>query len=163
MTFLSEEIQNILVQAAENIVNKAKGKLDDGKLKSSLKSKEGDSSVQIIMEEYGLFQDKGVTGANKAGFKGKKKKIHKSEGKFKFKGNKKAIGGSKSIDKFINEKGISSNFHTKDQLNFLIRRSIYQHGVKPTLFLTKPYEEYKDEILEEFHRLHEQIIKDIDG
>jgi hypothetical protein len=163
MSFLSEEIQKILAQAAENVVNRAKQNLDNGELKNSIKYTEGDSSIQIIMEEYGLFQDKGVTGANKSDFNGKKKQLYKSEGNFKFSGNKKAIGGKKSIDQFITEKGISSKFYSKDQLNFLIRRSIYQHGIKPSLFLTKPYEKYREEIIEEFNKLHEQIIKDIDN
>lgn len=164
MNFLTEEVQRILVQAAENIVNEAKGNLDDGDLKNSVSYEtNGPNEVQIIMNDYGVFKDKGVTGANKSDFKGKRKAINKSVSNFKFSGSKEAIGGSKAIDKFISRKGISSNLISKDSLNFLIRRSIYQHGIKPTLFLTKPYEKYREEIIEEFHRLHEAIKKDIDG
>lgn len=164
MNFLTDEIQRILVQAAENIVKEAKGNLDDGDLKNSVSYEtNGPNEVQIIMNDYGVFKDKGVTGANKSDFKGKKKTINKSVSNFKFSGSKEAIGGSKAIDKFMSRNGISSNLISKDSLNFLIRRSIYQHGIKPTLFLTKPYEKYREEIIEEFHRLHEAIKKDIDG
>jgi hypothetical protein len=164
VNFLTDEIQRILVQAAENIVKEAKGNLDDGDLKSSVDyEKRGTNEVDIIMNDYGIFKDKGVTGANRSDFKGKKKTINKSVSNFKFSGSKRAIGGKATIDKFMSRKGISSNLMTKDSLNFLIRRSIYQHGIKPTLFLTKPYEKYREEIIEEFHRLHEAIKKDIDG
>ena len=161
MNFLNEELQSILVQAAENIVKEAKSKQDDGKLKKSIHTKEGDLSIQIIMEDYGLFQDKGVSGANKGSYKGNRKTIHKSKGNFKFSGAFKAIGGKKAIDRFMKREGISSNFMDNDSLNYLIRRSIYQHGIKPTLFLTKPYEKYREQIIEEFNRLHEIIKKDI--
>lgn len=163
MNFLDKEIQSILARAARNVIEKAKANLKDGELKRSIKSDQDGSNIQIIMNEYGIYKDKGVTGANKANFKGKKKKIHKSKGKFKFSGSKQAIGGSKSIDKFISKRGISSRFHSKKQLNFLIRRSVYQHGIKPSLFLTKPFEEYREEIIEEFHTLHEAIKKDINN
>jgi len=162
--FLTDKIQEILVQAANNIVSKAKDNLDDGNLKNSLKyNNTSSTSVDIIMNEYGIFKDKGVTGANRSDFKGKRKQINKSTAGFKFSGAKKAIGGSKAIDKFIKRKGISSKLYDKDTLNFLIRRSVYQHGIKPTMFLTKPFETYREDIIEEFHRLHEEIKKDIDG
>jgi len=163
MNFLSKEVQSILIQAAENIVEGAKANLDTGDLQKSLRYNEIDNGVQIVMEQYGLFKDKGVTGANKSDFKGRRKKINKSVSNFKFSGSKKTIGGSASIDKFMKRKGISSSIISKESLNYLIRRSVYQHGIKPTLFLTKPYEKYREEIIEEFHKLHEAIKLDING
>lgn len=163
MNFLSKEVQSILVQAAKNIVLEAQSNLENGDLRNSLKYKERDGSIDIIMNEYGIYQDKGVSGANKSDFEGRKKKVHQSTSTFKFSGAFKAIGGSSSIAKFIKRKGISSNLYDKGTLNFLIRRSIYQHGIKPTLFLTKPYEKYREQIIEEFNNLHEQIKKDIDN
>jgi hypothetical protein len=163
MNFLSEEVMRLLVQAAENIVKEAQANLEDGTLKSSIDYRIGDDNIQIVMEEYGIFKDKGVTGANKSDFKGKKKPIHESTADFKFSGSKSAIGGSESIDKFMKKRRISSNLISDESLNYLIRRSIYQHGIKPSLFLTKPYEKYREDIIEEFKRLHKVIKKDIDG
>ena len=78
MSFLDKRIQQILVQAAQNIINAAKKNLEDGALKKSLRYEEKDGTIEVIMQDYGLFQDKGVTGANHSDFKGKKKPIHKS-------------------------------------------------------------------------------------
>ena len=152
-----------MVRAAENIVREAQANLDDGDLKKSIRQEVNEDGIQIIMNEYGLYQDKGVSGANKSTFEGKRKTIHKSKSNFKFSGAFQAIGGSSSIAKFMKRKGISSNLYDDKTLNYLIRRSIYQHGIKPTLFLTKPYEKYREQIIEECERLHEIIKKDIDG
>lgn len=157
MSFLTKRVQDILAKAASNIIDKAKANLKDGSLKKSLKAKEGRGSIQIIMNEYGVFKDRGVTGANNSDFKGKNKKIYKSKDNYSFKKSSKAIGGIKQMDKWMSKKGINASKNT----NFLIRRSIHQHGIKPSLFLTKPFEKYHEEIREEFNNLHKEIIKDI--
>ena len=166
MSFLSKRIQTILVKAANNIIEAAKKNLEDGQLKDSLTYKDNKGTIQIIMEDYGVFQDRGVTGSNHSDFKGKKKTVHKSLDKFKFKS--KAIGGSKSIDKWMYKKGIQGRdkqgrFIKRSATNFLIRRSIAQHGIKPSLFLTRPYEKYSEEIINEFNNLGGDITNDING
>ena len=174
MSFLDRSVQQILVQAAENIINAARKNLEDGALKNSLRYQEKDGTIEVIMQDYGLFQDKGVTGANHSDFKGKKKPIHKSINKPKpFKFTKKAIGSKdgkveKSIDKWMYKKGIqgrdkTGKFIKRKSTNFLIRRSIAQHGIKPSLFLTRPYQKYSQQIITEFNNLSKDIIKDIDG
>tara|TARA_R110002050_G_scaffold10018_3_gene34895 strand:+ start:132 stop:611 length:480 start_codon:yes stop_codon:yes gene_type:complete len=156
MNFLTKRVQDILAKAANNVIEAAKANLKDGSLKKSLKAKKRKGSVEIIMADYGVFQDRGVDGANNSDFKGKKKQIHKSKDNYSFKGTK-AIGGVKQIDRWMSKKGIGGDKNA----NFLIRRSIAQHGIKPSLFLTKPFEKYHDMIREEFHNLHKEIIKDI--
>ena len=163
MHFLDKKVQEILVQAAKNIIEKAQDNLKEGLLKRSLRYEENVGSVDLIMEEYGVFKDKGVTGAGRSDFRGKKKKIHQSKGGFKFNSSKQSIGGEASINSWMKRRGISSSLITQKSLNFLIRRSIHQHGIRPSLFLTKPYEHYTEEIIEEFNNLHEAITKDIDG
>lgn len=156
MSFLDKKVQDVLVKAANNVIEEARSNLKDGPLKKSLKYKEKKGTIEIIMEEYGVFYDKGVSGANNSNFKGKKKQVHKSKDKFSFKGSK-AIGGIKSIDRWMSRKGIAGG----KEANFLIRRSIAQHGIKPSLFLTKPYEKYLDKISAEFLNLAPEIVKDI--
>jgi hypothetical protein len=157
MSFLQNKVQDILAKAAKNVIEEAKANLKDGSLKRSLKAKEGRGSVEIIMNEYGVFKDKGVSGANNSNFKGKKKTIYKSKDNYAFKKSSKAIGGIKQMDRWMSNNGIKASKNT----NFLIRRSIHQHGIKPSLFLTKPYEKYRDKIKEEFMNLHKEITKDI--
>ena len=171
MGFLDRRIQQILVQAASNIINAAKKNLEDGALKSSIKYQEKDGSIEVIMQDYGVFQDRGVTGANHSDFNGKRKPINKSLDNYKF--TKKAIGSKdgsveKGIDKWMYKKGIQGRdkkgrFISRKSTNFLIRRSIAQHGIKPSLFLTRPYQKYSQQIINEFNYLNGDIIKDIDG
>jgi hypothetical protein len=167
MARLYKRIDNILATAAENVIRRAKANLEDGELKNSLRYEpKGSGSIKIIMEDYGIFKDKGVTGASHSDFKGKRKKINKSVGGFKF--NKKVIKGEKSIDRWMYKKGIqgrdkAGRFIKRSSTNFLIRRSIAQHGIKPSLFLTKPYERFLTEIKQEFNNLGRDLIKDING
>lgn len=165
MGFLDKRIREILVQAAENIIREAKNNLEDGALKKSIKAKSKGNSIDIIMEDYGVFQDRGVTGRNSSDFEGKRKDVHKSLDNYKFKS--KVIGGEKLIDKWMYKKAIaprnekSGRFIKRKTVNFLIRRSIAQHGIKPSLFLTRPYEKYRKQIFNEFNNLGGDINNEI--
>lgn len=87
----------------------------------------------FTMEEYGVFQDKGVSG--------KKKKYNT---KFGFKDK---MPPREPILKWIkarrlnlrDDKGRFSK-GGQNSLAFLIQRSIYNKGIKPSLFFTKPFE-----------------------
>ena len=156
MSFLEKKVQDVLVKAANKIIEEARANLKDGPLKKSLKFKEDKGSIEFIMNEYGVFKDQGVTGNNDSNFKGKKKQVHKSKKNFSFSGTK-AIGGIKSLNRWMSRNGIGGDKTT----NFLIRRSVAQHGIKPSLFLTKPYEKYQEKISAEFKNLAHEIVKDI--
>ena len=169
MTFLEQAVQDILVEAADNIIREAKANLKDGPLKKSLKAKlnQDDNSLEIIMAKYGVFQDKGVTGANHSNFKGKKKEMFKSKEGYAFKSNKRMIGGSENILKWMKKNKIkgrdkkTGRYIKQETVGFMIRRSIHHHGIKPSLFLTKPYEKYMELIKQEFNNLTAEITKDI--
>jgi hypothetical protein len=83
------------------------------------------------MEEYGLFQDKGVSG---------KRKKYKTPYTYKSK-----MPPPKKLDKWIVRKGIAprnekGQLMTRKSLQFVIARGIYINGIKPSLFFTKPFE-----------------------
>jgi len=109
-------------------------------------------SLAFIMEDYGSFVDKGV--------RGKKTSSKAPRSPFKFgTGSGKKGGLTKSIATWIKRKGIKGRgkdgrFITDKSLTFLISRSIYQHGIKPSLFFTKPFEKYftglPDELVEAY-------------
>ena len=172
MNFLDKKVEQILIRAAQNIVDEAKSNLENGALKKSIRMKPSKNSIKIIMEDYGVFQDRGVSGANHSDFKGKRKTINKSLDNFKFKS--KAIGSKdgkveNNIDKWMYKKGIqprdkkSGRFVSRKSTNYLIRRSIAQHGIKPSLFLTTPYKKYSQRIINEFNRLSRDINNNING
>jgi hypothetical protein len=61
------------------------------------------------------------------------------------------------LDKWIIKKGIAprgegGKFVTRKQLQFAIARKIYNYGIKPSLFFTKPFEK-------EFKKLDKDIVK----
>ena len=168
MNFLDKRVNEILAKAAENIIAEAKANLKDGTLKNSLRAEEGDdNSIEIIMAKYGVFQDKGVTGANHSNFKGKKKEMFKSLAGYKFNPSNRMIGGSENILKWMKKNKIkgrdkkTGRYIKQETASFMIRRSIHHHGIKPSLFLTTPYEKYMELIKKEFLNLHNEIIKDI--
>ncbi len=137
-----ENVQEILNDFKANVIREAKKNLSaqstSGKLKNSLKGyvKESKNSIQVSfeMEEYGFFQDRGVKG----------KKSGKSLDGYKYT-NK--MPPPKAFDKWAVRKGIAprdknGKFIKRKSLNFLIARSIFNKGIKPTLFFTKPFEKY---------------------
>ena len=115
-----------------------------------------EESVKVIMNQYGNFIDKGVSGKGASDFKGKKKTIHRSTAGYKFGSNRfkgKGADWKKKIDKWMYSKGIQGRskkgkFIKRESTNFLIRRSIYQHGIKGTLFASKAYEGFQQELKE---------------
>ena len=112
------------------------------------------------MADYGVFQDRGVRGANAyyadANTSG-------SPYAFKSKGGKRGLKGMpppKAFDKWIVRKGIkgsrdkSGKFIPRKTLQFLIAKSIFDKGIKASMFFTKPFEaafkRLPDEILEAY-------------
>ena len=137
-----ENVQEILDEFKANVISEAKRNLSaqntSGKLKDSLKGyvKESKNSIQVSfeMEDYGFYQDRGVKG----------KKGGKSLDGYKYT-NK--MPPPKAFDKWTVRKGIAprdkeGRFIKRKSLNFLIARSIFNKGIKPTLFFTKPFEKY---------------------
>jgi hypothetical protein len=100
-------------------------------LKGEYKLMANSFSLYFSMEDYGTFQDKGVNG---------KRSVYTTAYKF---GTK--MPPPKALDKWIVRKGIApkdkqGRFISRKSLQFLIARSIYFNGIKPSLFFTKPFE-----------------------
>jgi hypothetical protein len=137
-----ENVQAILDEFKANVISEAKRNLSaqntSGRLKDSLKGyvKESKNSIQVSfeMEDYGFYQDRGVKG--KKGGKSLDGYIYTNK-----------MPPPKAFDKWTVRKGIAprdkeGRFIKRKSLNFLIARSIFNKGIKPTLFFTKPFEKY---------------------
>jgi len=92
------------------------------------------------MADYGAFVDKGV--------KGKTSSNKAPNSPFKFgSGTGKKGGLTKGINQWVKQKGFqfrdrkSGRFLSYDSTAYLITRSIFHKGIKPSLFFTKPFEE----------------------
>lgn len=108
----------------------ASGKLSRS-INSDLKVNNNSFSLQFLMEEYGIYQDKGVSGV--------KKKYNTP-----FAYTTKQPPANK-LDKWTIKRGIAprnnkGQFISRKGLNFIIARSIFEKGIKPSLFFTKPFE-----------------------
>ena len=100
-------------------------------------------SLYFEMEEHGLYQDKGV--------KGKTSSSKAPASPFKFgSGTGKKGGLTQGIQKWVKGKRFQfrnkqGKFLSYDSTAFLITRSIYNKGLKPSLFFTRPFEKaFKD-------------------
>ena len=108
-------------------------------LDSDVKVSKNSFQLSFIMEEYGVYQDKGV--------KGKSSSSKAPNSPFKFgTGTGRKGGLSEGINKWVKRKRFqfrdkkSGKFLSYDSTAFLISRSIYQKGIAPSLFFTKPFE-----------------------
>lgn len=122
------------------------------------------------MEEYGEYQDKGV--------RGKTSSAKAPNSPFKFGSGKGKEGGlTAEIKKWVKKRGIQfknkkdqdkgvrvkGRFLSYDETASLIIRSIYNKGIKPTSFFTRPFElafaKLPDEIIEAYGLDVESYLK----
>lgn len=107
-------------------------------IKGNVKAMPNSISVEFTMEDYGIFQDAGVSGT---------KKKYNTPYSYKSKGGKNGLKGMpppKAFDKWLVRKGIAprknGKFASRKSLAFLIARSVFRNGIKPSLFFTRPFE-----------------------
>jgi len=138
-----KEINNALNKFAKEVIKQSRSNLtrkDKNYTKSlydSLKSEvevfPNSFSLSFLMDEYGIYQDKGVSGTER-----------KFNTKFSYKNKMPPIKPLADWAKFRrirlrNKKGQFSkgNYNT---IGFLIARKIFKEGIKPSLFFTRPFE-----------------------
>lgn len=154
--FDPEYLKEALGRFADGVVDKAQRNLTSqrrnvsGTLRDSIdynlkESASGDSfSLDFLMEKYGMFIDEGVSGI---------KKKYNTPYSYKSKMPPRGV-----IDKWVVRKRLSGirddkgRFISRKSLVYLIQRSIYQKGIKPSYFFTKAFKL-------EFKRLPQDIQK----
>ena len=145
-----EAFKKFVIQQSRSRLTKSRKNVSKelyNSLKGIVKVMPNSLSLDFEMEDYGVFQDKGVSGSKKKyntpysyttkmppvkplakWAKSKNLRLRSDDGKFK-KGSYNTIG-------------------------FLIARSIYKKGIKPSLFFTKPFEQafkkLPNELIEQF-------------
>ena len=151
---ISTELNNfakyVVKQARTNLTKGSKpfgSHNDTKKLYDSLKYQTNVSKnsfqLSFIMEEYGLYQDKGVSGV---------KKKYNTPYSYKDK-----MPNPTKLDKWIVRKGLAlrdkkGKFISRKGLQFIIARGIFMNGIKPSLFFTKPFRKA-------FSNLDKDIVK----
>jgi hypothetical protein len=91
-------------------------------------------AVMFEMEDYGVFQDKGVSGTEK-------KYNTPYSYKSKMPPLKPLADWAKSRNIRLRDEKGKFKKGSYNTIGFLIARSIYRKGIKPSLFFTKPFEQ----------------------
>tara|TARA_R100000030_G_scaffold19929_1_gene14240 strand:- start:496 stop:996 length:501 start_codon:yes stop_codon:yes gene_type:complete len=160
-----QDTRDILNSFAKYVIQQSRSNLTKGKknvskaLYNSLDYKIlSDNSgfiLQFLMEEYGAYQDQGVSGTKK-----------KYNTPFKYT-NKRPP--SSAFDKWSVRKGIAprqegGRFAKRKGLNFAIAKTIFEQGIRPSLFFTKPFEKrfetLPNELIAAFVNDAEKTIED---
>jgi len=123
----------VVKQARANLTRagkKSSGALYDS-IDGEVKAMPNSIGIYFDMEEYGAYQDKGVNGKFSA---------YATAYSYKSK-----MPPPSKLDKWIVRKGIAprdekGKLLPRKSLQFLIARSIFLKGIKPTLFFTKAFE-----------------------
>lgn len=136
---------HVVKEARKNLTNKQKN-ASKGLYKSiygDVKAMPNSIFIEFGMNQYGTFQDLGVSGKQK-----------KYDTPFSYKSKRPP---SKPFEQWAKQKGIvprgkDGKFISYKSLGFLIARSLFNNGIKPSLFFTKPFEAA-------FKNLPEETIK----
>lgn len=137
-----KRFRDYVIQQSRSNLTKG-GKNVSKKLYNSIKGEIlVDSNYTLLgftMDDYGAYQDKGV--------KGKFKSNKAPDSPYKFGSGTGRKGGlTEGIEKWVKTKGIqfrdkkSGKYITYKSTAFIITRSIFATGLKPSLFFTKPFE-----------------------
>ncbi len=162
-------LKPILEQFGEYVVSQSRLNLTKGGYKNKGQNASGSLSkslafevmpngknwvVEFIMQYYGQFVDKGVSGT---------KVRRNTPYRFRSKGGKQGLKGMpppSAFDQWRIRKGIAprddkGRFLPRKAANFAIARSIFEKGIKPSLFFTTPFnkafEDLNQTILDDFN------------
>ena len=157
-------VKDELNRFAKYVISQSRANLTRGKknsskdlynsLDSEVKVSKNSFELSFLMEEYGVFQDKGVSGV---------KKKYSTPYSYTTK-----MPPPSKMDKWIVKKGIAprdknGKFISRKSLQFMIARSIFNNGIKPSLFFTKPFEKaFKNlnkDLVEAYKLDVEQLMK----
>ena len=160
-----KNVQQELNRFSKYVIQQSRTNLTKGKKNSSkdlynsldydLTVSPNSFALSFLMEEYGIYQDKGVSG----------KKV-KYNTPFSYKDK---MPPPSKLDKWIVRKGLKGirdkkgKFISRKSLQFMIARGIFNNGIKPSLFFTKPFKKAFDnlpkEIVEAYKLDVEELIK----
>jgi hypothetical protein len=125
----------VINESKQNLrkIGKGGGTLENSIEGTEVKVTDRSLEFEIKMADYGVFQDKGVSGI---------KKKYNTPYSYTTK-----MPPPSKLDKWTVKKGIAprddkGKFISRKSLQFAIARSIFYKGIKPSLFFTKPFQKY---------------------
>jgi hypothetical protein len=125
----------VINESKQNLrkIGKGGGTLENSIEGTEVKVTDRSLEFEIKMADYGVFQDKGVSGV---------KQKYNTPYSYTTK-----MPPPSKLDKWTVKKGIAprddkGRFISRKSLQFAIARSIFYKGIKPSLFFTKPFQKY---------------------
>ena len=124
----------VVQQARTNLTKKKMNVSKDlyNSLSYELQEVEGNLILSIGMDEYGKYQDKGVSGT---------KKKYNTPYKYTNK-----MPPTKAFSQWVVRKGLegtrdkkTGRFLSRKSLQYAVAKNIFKYGIKPTMFFTKPF------------------------
>ena len=131
--FVIQQARTRLTKSKKNVSKKLNNSLD-----YNINATSDSISVVFEMEDYGKFQDLGVSG---------KKTKYNTPYSYKSK-----MPPAKAFSQWVVRKGLDGvrdkkgRFIKRKSMQYLIARSIYEHGIKPSMFFTKPFNQAFDKL-----------------
>lgn len=138
--FVIQQSRSRLTKGRKNVNKKLYNSID-GEVKVNPNS----FSLSFFMEDYGVFQDKGVSGT---------KKKYNTPFSYTTK-----MPPRQTLEDWVSKRRFQfrdkqGKFMSYKTMSFLIQKSIFEKGIKPSLFFTKPFEQgfkkLPDELLEAY-------------
>jgi hypothetical protein len=156
-----KETQKVLEAFKDFVIQQARTRLTKNKknvskelynsLKGNVKEMPNSIAVDFEMEDYGIFQDKGVSGTEK-----------KYNTPYSYKSSSKLIGleyHTGTFAKWAKSKGYqprlkNGQYGSYKQMGYMMAINKKKYGIKPSLFFTKPFEQgfkkLPDELINSF-------------
>lgn len=151
---------------SQSRANLTRGKNNDTKelynsLKYDLNVSKNSFGLEFLMNQYGIFQDRGVKGTEKG----------KSLDNFSYKKSSNVVGmeyHTQTFGKWAKRRGVQfrdkkGRYVTHKQTGFMLAQVIKKNGIKPSMFFTKPFKKaFKNldkDIVSAFRLDVEQLIK----
>lgn len=142
---LNKFAKYVIQQSRTNLTKQKKNASGElyGSLGYDLKVNPNSFSLEFYMADYGAYIDEGVHGS-------KSSYIESRNSRFKYSGRFKTIP-TKALDAWTIKKGIAprdakGRFIDRQSLKYVIAKSIYEKGIKASLFFTKPFEKAFDNL-----------------
>ena len=155
---LEKYAKYVIQQARSNLSKDGKGK---GSLYKSLTYRIKGSKISFLAENYGVFVDQGVKGndPSRVSPNAKIKGQQAPNSKYRFGSGK----SNRTFQEFVNAMSKwakQKNIRFRDEkgkfkagnyksLGYIIASNIYNRGLKPTMFFTKPFEKGIDKFSDE--------------
>ena len=163
-----QETNKALNKFAKYVIQQARTNLTKGKknvsndlydsLDSEIKVSKNSFSMDMFMDKYGMFQDRGVKGTES----GKSLSNYSYKQSSNLKGFEAATGTFAKWAKFrrMQPRDKKGRFGYYKTMGIILANSIKKKGIKPSLFFTKPFEKAFENLPQE---LIEAYALDVEG